>query len=111
MMDELWKRKAPNHLLYRNPDKSPELHVINSMFWYSIEDHASAIRVEPNQNGALIQFRVDDVFQDKCEIGEDLLALLMHRFKLMLFPDNTIHIVISDNRYKLNFNKAPTDFG
>ena len=110
-MDELWKRKAPNHLRYRKPDESPELHVVSSMFWYAIEDQASTIRVQPLQNGALIQFRINDMFEDKCEIEEDMLNLLMHRFKLMLPADNIIHIVINDNRYNLNFSKTPTDLG
>jgi type II secretory ATPase GspE/PulE/Tfp pilus assembly ATPase PilB-like protein len=111
-MDDLWKREAPPHLLNpRWPDESPELHLVSGIFWYSAEDHATAIRIEQKQSGALIQFRIDGVFQNKCEIDATLARLLMHRFVLMVPSNNIIHIVINDNRYALTFDRDSTDQG
>ncbi|HVF85472.1 MAG TPA: hypothetical protein VM821_05800 [Abditibacteriaceae bacterium] len=112
MWDELWRREAPPHLSQpRKVNESPELHLVSSMEWYAIEDQASAIRVEPKPDGAIIQFRINGIFQNKCEIVESMLKLLMHRFTLMVPPDNIMRIVINDNRYNLGLTKEPTNFG
>jgi len=109
MKDELWQREGPDSLLANH--EAPELPVALGMLWYAMEDQASAIRVEPKTDGAVIQFRINNRFKDMCEIDQKMLKPLLQRVDLMIPPDNTTPMNINDVRCRVSCHKVTVDAG
>lgn len=101
-------------------EQAPVIKMVNSMIHQAIEDRASDIHVEPQNNGVRVRYRIDGVLLEATSVPKTLQAPFISRLKIMaemdiaerrLPQDGRIPIQHNHKEYDLRASSIPTAFG
>jgi len=101
-------------------DGGPIVRIVNTILMYAINDKASEIHVEPQPQGVLIRYRIDDVWRDQMKVPTYVLKPMVQRIKIMgdlnilehcAAQSGCIHVSRFDKQHTVHVDTSPTEFG
>lgn len=96
--------------LLEQSDQNPIIRMVNSILIEAIQQGASDIHFEPNEEGLLIRYRIDGVLLKRHAPPREYQAQMLTRIKVMAKMDIAEHRLPQDGRIKLWHGGREIDF-
>jgi general secretion pathway protein E len=90
--------------------KNPVIHMLDSIFLEAIQQEASDIHFEPQENGLQIRYRIDGILLERHIPPKEYQAQMITRIKVMAKLDIAEHRLPQDGRIKLKMGGREIDF-
>lgn len=97
-------------LLDNSPGQAPVVKLINLILTEAIQQGASDIHFEPQENGLRVRYRIDGVLQNRHTPSQEFKSQLITRVKVMSKLDIAEHRLPQDGRIKLIMGPRQIDF-
>jgi general secretion pathway protein E len=97
-------------LLDDNKDQPAVVKLLNLILTEAIQQGASDIHFEPNEDGVMVRYRIDGVLQKRHNSGADYQSQLLTRIKVMSKMDIAERRLPQDGRIKLRMGNREIDF-
>ncbi|HEX3032324.1 MAG TPA: ATPase, T2SS/T4P/T4SS family [Bacillota bacterium] len=101
-------------------DDAPVVKIVNSLLQQAVQERASDIHVEPQENKLRVRYRVDGNLREVTEFPRKMQAAVISRLKIMSEmdiserrnpQDGRIQLLVSDKDIDLRVSTLPTIFG
>ena len=89
---------------------SPVVRILNAILSEAIQQGASDIHFEPQENGLLVRYRIDGVLQKRHTPPKEYQPQILTRIKVMAKLDIAEHRLPQDGRIKLKMGGREVDF-
>ena len=97
-------------LLDREKEGAPIVKLLNLILMEAIQQGASDIHFEPNEEGLRVRYRIDGVLHNRHTPAMDYQSQLITRIKVMSKLDIAEHRLPQDGRIKLRMGRREVDF-
>lgn len=97
-------------LLDDSKHQVPVVKILNLILYEAIQQDASDIHFEPQENGLKIRYRIDGVLQNRHAPSPEYKMQILSRLKVMAKLDIAEHRLPQDGRIKLRMGKREIDF-
>jgi len=101
---------AANHEEASGPEEGPVVRIVNLVIKEALQQRASDIHIEPQEQGMRVRFRIDGILQDILTIPNESKNAVAVRVKLMCGLDITNTQTPQDGRFKMKVGKQEVDF-
>jgi type IV pilus assembly protein PilB len=91
-------------------DERPVVEYVDSVIFRAIEEKASDIHFEPNEEGMIVRFRLDGILHDIYEIPASMSKAVTARLKVMSGMNVVERRVPQDGRFSICVQKKSVDF-
>ncbi len=103
-------KKSEGFDLLERTDKDPVVRLLNAIVTEAIQQGASDIHFEPQEDGLEIRFRIDGVLHKKHQPSSENQKQIITRIKVMAKMDIAEQRLPQDGRIKLNMGERAIDF-
>ncbi len=90
-------------------EDSPMVKLVNQLLLRAIQERASDIHVDPQEDKVNIRYRIDGVLRTERNLPKHMQSMLIARIKIMANLDITESRVPQDGRIKMNVEFHPVD--
>ena len=90
-------------------EDTPIIRLANQIIMQAVEQEASDIHIEPQENQVNVRFRIDGVLQKAMTVPQKVLLSLVSRIKIMANLDIAEHRVPQDGRHNLKVGSKNVD--
>lgn len=87
----------------------PVAKIVDSLIGSAYHNNASDIHLEPQENEAIIRFRIDGVLQDVLKVGTPLYDRILTRIKVLSNLRTDEHLSAQDGKMRLHFGEDTVD--
>jgi type IV pilus assembly protein PilB len=95
--------------LRESAEDAPVIKLVNSLVAQAVEQSASDIHFEPEENGLVVRFRIDGVLTDSAVVPKKLALGVISRLKVMADLDIAQKFMPQDGRIGLTVEKRQVD--
>lgn len=103
------QQEPENTALEAEVNEAPIVRLVNSIFLQAIEQNASDIHIEPQEDHARIRYRIDGMLREIMTIPQKIQSALISRVKIMSDMDIAEKRVPQDGRFQLKFGSREID--
>jgi type II secretory ATPase GspE/PulE/Tfp pilus assembly ATPase PilB-like protein len=99
-----YKQKLPtvfNNLVGHDQKTTPINDLLNTLFEYGYDAHASDIHIEPQESETVVRFRIDGVLHDEVRFPKKLHDQVVTRLKVMARLRTDEHLRAQDGRLRV----------
>lgn len=103
----LYKRKLPDAfqaLFGSGPAAVPVNNIIDTLFEYAYDAHASDVHIEPQEEQTVVRFRIDGVLRDEVTFPKSIHDQVITRLKVMSRLRTDEHLRAQDGRLTTTVN-------
>ena len=90
--------------------EAPIVKLVQSIIIQSVNDRASDVHVEPEEDDFRVRFRIDGVLHETMRLPKRFQGAMLSRLKIMASMDIAEHRKPQDGRFSLTVQKKPIDF-
>lgn len=90
-------------------DSSPAIEIVNLILKQAIEDKASDIHIEPEEEELRVRFRIDGMLHEVMQPPKNLESSIISRLKIMAKLDIAERRIPQDGRIELKYEKKDID--
>lgn len=91
------------------PTTAPAIQLVNQLIARAIEEGASDLHFEPQDEGVVVRARIDGVMREFSTVTKEMQAAVTSRLKIMAELDIAERRVPQDGRMSLKYGGLPTD--
>jgi type IV pilus assembly protein PilB len=95
--------------LHESPDDAPVIKLVHSVLAQAVNDGASDIHFEPDEDEMRVRFRVDGVLNESARVPRRMISGVVSRVKLMADMDIAEKRVPQDGRVSVNVDDRKVD--
>ncbi|MDG5786865.1 GspE/PulE family protein [Evansella sp. AB-P1] len=88
---------------------SPMVKLVNQLLLRAVQERASDIHLDPQENKVIVRYRVDGVLRTERNLPKHMQNMLVARVKIMANLDITESRIPQDGRIKVNIDFHPID--
>lgn len=90
-------------------DDSPMVKLVNQLLLRAVQERASDIHVDPQEDKVTVRYRIDGVLRTERHLPKHMQSMLTARIKIMANLDITESRIPQDGRIKINVEFHPVD--
>ncbi|WP_280769785.1 GspE/PulE family protein [Salipaludibacillus daqingensis] len=109
MIDEEEFQSNSTEINVASEEESPMVKLVNQLLLRAVQERASDIHIDPQENKVIIRYRIDGVLRPERSLPKHMQNMLIARVKIMANLDITEARVPQDGRIKVNVDFHPVD--
>ncbi len=103
--DELVKKDIHG----KSSEDAPVTKIVDLLITYAYQDKASDIHIEPQENSALVRFRIDGILHDMLNLPKDVNERITSRIKVLSKLRTDEHLSAQDGKMRIKLEEETLD--
>lgn len=104
-IEENLKKTSPDKDLAKAAEKVPIIKILDTIMEYAVNERASDIHIEIQQDEVIVRFRIDGVLRDVVKLKKGVEDALVARVKILSNLKIDEHRIPQDGRYKFTLDE------